>query len=400
MVTKMRWLSVLFLMVASLARAQETYWMKPDSLFKFVQPNASMQLWSTYSMGEKTQKVANGPLEPVQDRLGFLVRRARIGFKGRPYKTITYALTIQYDNLGKDRFSAVRGGTNTGTLGILDAYLTWRLTKNELIFATVGYFQPQMSRECITGDLLVNSLDKSPSQGYIRQHITGKGYGRVVGLNLGGRKQNGLITLGYNVGIFNNNSTGDGLAETSGFLWSPLTAERVTVTIGDPESSKYAINYDANNFYSKRKGVTIGGFATQQGHTDLFKSNTAMGVDVLFNYGGLNLDGEWTVMDRHTEAGKFHSQTGHVRAGYNIVINKKYFIEPMFMTVGFRGDEGGQSSGTDHQYDAGVNWYLNKKFCKLSAHYCWQDGKGDNSYTDGVTFQKGNFATLALVLLM
>jgi hypothetical protein len=48
----------------------------------------------------------------------------------------------------------------------------------------------------------------------------------------------------------------------------------------------------------------------------------------------------------------------------------------------------------------GVNWYLNKKFCKLSAHYCWQDGKGDNGYTDGVSFQKGNFAALALVLMM
>lgn len=395
-----KWSWMVFLMAATVAHAQESYWMKPDSLFKYVQPSASMQLWSTYSMGEKTQKVANGPLEPVQDRLGFLIRRARIGFKGRPYKTISYTLTIQYDNLGKDRFSAVRGGTNTGTLGILDAYLTWQLTKNELIFATAGYLQPQMSRECITGDLLVNSLDKSPSQGYIRQHITGKNYGRVVGLNLGGRKHNGLIILEYNVGIFNNNSTGDGLAETSGFLWSPLTAERVTLTIGEPESKKYAINYDANNYFSKRKGVTIGGFATQQGHTDLFTSNTALGFDVLLNYEGLNFDGEWAVMDRHTEAGNYNLQTGHVRVGYNILINKKYFIEPMFMAVGFRGDEGGQFSGTDHLYDAGVNWYLNKKLCKLSAHYCWQDGTGDNGYTDGVTFQKGNFATLALVLLM
>ena len=72
----------------------------------------------------------------------------------------------------------------------------------------------------------------------------------------------------------------------------------------------------------------------------------------------------------------------------------------MFMAVAFRGDEGAQFSGTDHLYDAGVNWYLNKKNCKLSAHYCWQAGKGDNGYTDGVTFQKGNFAALALVLMM
>ena len=383
------------------AQAQESHWMKPDSLFKFVQPTAQMQLWATYSMGEKAQKVDNGPLEPVQDRLGFLIRRARFGFKGRPYKKLTYALSVQYDNLGKDKYSAVRGGTNTGTLGILDAYLTWQLTNNELLFVTTGYFQPQISRECITGDLLVNSLDKSPSQTYIRQHIDGKNYGRVVGLNLGGLKRNGSITLGYNVGIFNNNSTAtDAGPETSGYYWSPLTVERVTLTIGDPESKNYSINYDANNYYSKRKGITLGGYASQQGRTDIFNSNTAMGFDVLLNYKGLNLDGEWSLLERRTEAGNYSSQTGHVRAGYNFIVAKKYFLEPMFMAMAFDGDEGGQFSGSDHQFDVGVNWYLNKKSCKLSAHYLWQEGSGDNGYTDGVTFQKGNFAALALVLLL
>jgi hypothetical protein len=352
-------------------------------------------------MGEKTRKVANGPLEPVEDRLGFLIRRARFGFKGKPYKKLSYTVTVQYDNLGKDKFSAVRGGTNTGTLGILDAYMSWQLTKNELLYVTTGYFQPQISRECITGDLLVNSLDKSPSQAYIRQHIDGKNYGRVVGLNLGGMKRSGSITLGYNAGIFNNNSTAtDAGPETSGYYWSPLIVERVTLTFGDPESKTYSINYDANNYYNKRKGVTLGGYASQQGHTDIFKSNTAIGVDVLLNYQGLNLDGEWSILERHTESGNYKLQTGHVRAGYNIIVGNKYFLEPMFMAMAFRGDEGAQFSGKDHQYDVGVNWYLNKKSCKLSAHYCWQQGNGDNGYTDGITFQKGNFAALALVLLM
>ena len=389
------------LLFTSNALAQESYWMKPDSLFKFVQPTAQLQLWGTYSMGEKTRKVAGGPLEPVEDRVGFLIRRARFGFKGKPYKKLSYNVTVQYDNLGKDKYTAVRGGTNTGTLGILDAYLSWQLTKSELLYATTGYFQPQISRECITGDLLVNSLDKSPSQSYIRQHIDGKSYGRAVGLNLGGMKRSGSITLGYNAGIFNNNSTGtDAGPETSGYYWSPLTVERVTITFGDPESTKYSINYDANNYYSKRKGITIGGYATQQGHTDIFKSNSAIGVDVLLNYQGLNLDGEWNVLERRTESGNYKTQTGHGRVGYNIIVGNKFFLEPMFMVMAFNGDDGAQSSGTDRQYDAGVNWYLNKKSCKLSAHYCWQEGSGNNGYTDGVTFQKGNFAAVALVLLM
>ena len=71
-------------------------------------------------------------MEPVQDRLSFMARRARFGFKGKPYKKLSYVLTVQYDNLGKDKFSGARGGTNTGTFGVLDAYITWQLTKNEL----------------------------------------------------------------------------------------------------------------------------------------------------------------------------------------------------------------------------------------------------------------------------
>ena len=385
--------------------AQESYWIKPDSLFKFVQPSASMQLWSTYSMNEQTQRVANGPLEPVQDRLSFMVRRARIGFKGKPYKRMSYALNIQYDNLGKDRFSAVRGSVNTGTLGILDAYITWKLTKNELAYITTGYFQPQISRECITGDMLVNSLDKSPSQTYIRQHITGKSYGRVTGANIGGLKKLERISFGYNVGIYNNNTTSadqKNLPETSGYAWSPLTVERATVTFGDEEMKTYAINYDANNYYGKRKGLTVGAYSSQQGKTDIFQSNKAAGVDFLFNFANLNLDGEWSILQRTTAGVTVTNQTGHVRAGYNVILADKFFLEPSFMMMEFQGDKGekGQFTGKDKMFDAGVNWYLNKKSCKLSAHYVWQQGSGNNGYTDGVTFQKGNFAALAFVVMM
>ena len=105
-------------------------------------------------------------------------------------------------------------------------------------------------------------------------------------------------------------------------------------------------------------------------------------------------------MHRQNEGSKVHSETGHLRAGYNFIVAKKYFLEPCLMAMTFRGDEGAQFSGVDRLYDFGVNWYLNKKNCKLSAHYIWQTGYGNNGYTDGLTFQKGDFATLALVVLM
>ncbi len=391
-------LFLLFITLSSNVFAQESYWAKPDSLFKFIQPNASLQLWSVYSMDEKAQLTPNGPLEPVQDRLNFLARRARVGFKGKPYKSISYVLNIQFDNLGKDKYSAVRGGTNAGTLGILDAYMTWRITQNELLNATVGFFQPQFSRECITGDLLVNSLDKSVSQSYVRQHITGKSYGRTTGINLGGLKKVNLLTLEYNVGLYDNNSTSSE-AETSGFSWSPLTVERLAITFGDAEKKSYAINYDANNHFNKRKGITIAGYSSQQNKSDLFSSNFSVGTDVQFNFKNLNLDGELNWLQRTREGETFKAQTGHIRAGYNVIIANKYFVEPTFMVTQFNGQDGYASTGEDRLYDIGVNWYLNKKSSKLSLHYILQEGHGVNGYTNGTTFQKGNYGALAYVII-
>ena len=122
-----------------------------------------------------------------------------------------------------------------------------------------------------------------------------------------------------------------------------------------------------------------------------FQSNTN-GVDILFNYLNFNLDGEWLHLNRQKEGAKYHSETGHIRAGYNLVIDKKVFLEPAFMVTAFNGEAGSQFSGTDRIYDAGINWYLNKKNCKLSLHYVWQEGAGKNGFTDGKTFEKGDYA--------
>jgi hypothetical protein len=396
-------LLALFFLTPFVIRAQESYWIKTDSLFKYIQPVASLQLWSTYTTNDRAQLQANGGLERVQDRVSFMARRARFGFKGKPYKKLSYVLTVQYDNLGNDKFSGIRGSTNTGTLGILDAYVTWQLTRNELVYVTTGYFHPQFSRECITGDLLVNSFDKSPTQGYIRQHIDGKSYGRATGLNLGGIKPMGIVQIGYNVGVFSNNSTAADtktFPETTGRYWSPLTVERITVSFGDPDMKTYAINYDANNYFSKRKGVTLGFNVSQQGKSEIFTWNHAEGVDVLFNYGHLNLDGEWNWLERKIEGRHFQAQAGHIRLGYNIIVAKKAFIEPTFAVVMYDGDNGGQFTGKDHLYDIGVNWYLNKKNCKLALHYIKQEGHGNNSYTDDTTFKKGDFVGLAFVLII
>lgn len=383
--------------------AQDFKWKKPDSLFTFAQPVASLQFWSLYTMGEQAQFTTNGPLESVDDRVSFMVRRARFGFKGKPYKNLNYVVMVQYDNLGKDKLSGARGGTNTGQLGILDVYATYVFDKQQRFALTAGFFHPQVSRECITGDMNVTSFDKSNTQGYIRQHITGKSYGRATGLNLGGLlSSNATTTIGYNVGIFNNNTTAadpKNFPESSGKLWSPLFAERVTISFGEPDAKNYAINYSTNNYFGKRKGVTIGFNGSQQGQTDIFNTNRSVGADILFNYRNLNLDAEWFELYRVTEGGKQHSETLHARLGYNVIVARKFFIEPTVMATSFASEDGTQF-GEDRTLDFGINWYLNKKECKLTLHYLKQTGNGSNGYTDGTTFRKGDFAGMGLTLLL
>jgi hypothetical protein len=391
--------TLICILLPAISFAQETWWKKTDSLFKYVQPTASIQLWSIYTMNEMERLVPNGPLEPVSNRLNFSARRARIGFKGTPYKNFSYLLMLHYDNLGRDRFSATRAGVNDGQVGVIDAYMSWKISKkSDNAILTFGYVRPQISRESITGDLIANSFDKSLAQSYIRQHMVGKGFGRAMGLNVGGQKTEGKFGVNYNVGFFNNNTTGPA-TETAGKYWSPLLAGRLALTFGDPEMEKYSINYNIN-FFKKRKGITVALNGTSQARTDVFRYNHITGVDVLLNYNNLNIDGEWFWLDRNLEGTKFQAQTGHIRLGYNLIVQRKIFLEPVLMTSVFYGDTGGQFKGKDKEYNAGINWYLNKNKLKLSLHYVWQDGNGKNGFTDGVNFQKGNYAGLGFLLML
>jgi hypothetical protein len=173
----------------------------------------------------------------------------------------------------------------------------------------------------------------------------------------------------------------------------------VSFTLGDPEMKKYGISYDIN-YYNNRRGVTLGFNASKQGRTDAFSRNTAAGADLLINYRNLNLDGECLLLERTREGTTHRAYTGHVRAGYNLLLHGKLFLEPTFMATGFNGPAGARFEGQDRVYDAGINWYLNKKDLKLNLHYIWQEGHGRNGFTDEETFRKGDYLGLGLQVIL
>lgn len=376
-----------------------------------IEPFVQFQLWANYSMNQEAYNAESDRYLPVDDRFNTTFRRARLGFRMEPFDGLKFKVTGAYDLVGRDLNSALIGGANTGNrpnFTIWDAYLQWRIKPGSEAFNLVGgYFRPQISRESITSAWNVASLEKAMSQTYIRAHLTGTGPGHAPGLNLGGLvlSENGKLGFNYNIGVFNNLAV-TGRGNTIGTEFSPLYTGRIVAYLGDPEMTSYKIGY-TTNYFGRRKGLSLGGGGTWQGRTDLFQSSYAASVDMLFNWGPFNLDGEWNFMWREGErpsntngprAFTYESGVGHLRASYNLVVGK-YFLEPAFLVYRFSGatdaveqadaEAVGAFSGTDNTYDIGLNWHLSRRQLKLALHYTWHEadaGDGGDGFAGNLFF--------------
>lgn len=389
--------------------------LKPKEGFK-IEPYVMLQLWSTYSLGQEQFNASTKRYEPVDDRLNFLFRRARVGFKMQPYENLRFNAVLAYDAMGRDIHAGTVGSSNNGAIpavGIFDAFLEWRIKpKSEKFHLVAGFFRPQLSRESITTAWQTSSMEKAATQTYLRQHSSGTGSGRLVGINLGGllKSESEKVVLNYNLGLFNPSFTGNG-GNSAGTHFAPLLAGRAVLSLGDPEMKQYGIAYTMN-YFNQRRGISIAVNGSRQGKTDVFERAASLGSDILLNYDHLNLTAEYQQLYRQghrsysneqPESFNYISRVGHVRAGYNLALGNKYFIEPSFMYTHFAGakDAEGQanaalvkaSSGSESAYDAGINWYLNEKKLKVLLHYTWRaadpGAAGDGATVNEYFYQSG-----------
>lgn len=395
-------------------------WNKIKEDFK-IKPFMMLQLWGVYTQDQRIQATQDGELvtddngnpvfEDVDDRLNVTWRRARLGFRANPYERLKFALVLNYDHVGRDGLGGSIGGYNNDPfLGIWDAFFQYQFLENSQgLNLVAGFFRPQLGRESITSGWSVNSFEKSMSQTYIRDHLVGRGRGRSMGLNIGGTFPGDGLGFNYNVGLFNPQETGSDRFRnrtTVGTLFAPLLVGRGVLYIGDPEQDKYKIGYKTN-YFGERNGLSLGLGGSYQGETDIFETSTSFAADMLLNYGPITIDGEYIIMNR-SDARNFvvdnvgeidyTSTTGHGRAGYSFVVGDQ-FLEAVGMIMFFEGAEVGAVdnqgnpeqvqasrveafSGDEFTYDAGINWYLNKRKLKLMAHYTWRDSdnRGRNAY--------------------
>ncbi len=355
-----------------------------------VKTSIGFQQWFTYSQGMRLLDEESGLYNKVDDRLNFQIRRTRLVLSGQPYANLSYHLTTSLDLVGKDNLSATESAPNNGgspKFRFWDTVLQWQPSQGEsdALHLLVGYFRPPISRESVTSGLRTTSFEKAWSQSYLREHLVGQGHGRAMGMMLGGQlgQEAKKLQLSYEVALqnpvfaaFAGNSTG--------FTTSVLFTGRVVAHIGDPEHKQYT-NGHKINYFSRRKGLSVAAAAAHQSATDLFKSNSAWGIDWLFNWKNFNLDGEWLQLSRQSTGGaSLQSSTRHLRLSYNIQLPKKIVLEPVFTHWQFSGPmrlteqmlahSMRSATGKDSGWEMGINWYFNADF-KLSLFYVARDGK-------------------------
>lgn len=389
-----------------------------------IEPFAQLQGWVVHSLDRSAQNDSDSGLDKADQRTNFFFRRARLGFRGKPYKDLSYTLSLYYDNAGHDSLASTRATTLPATtsgrstdvtkgpaaVGVWDSFLSWKVSQSDLFHVTVGYFRPQISRESLTAAFNVNSFEKAPSQNYVRQSVIGRGFGRGTGINAGGFSHQENFGFQYNLGIFNKVTTGDTfkpgatdvtLGETQGSENSLVYVARGSLTFGQPEMEKYGFGMTVNSF-GKRKGLTLSLNGSTQDRTPTYKDNKVIGGDILFNYGAWNVDGEFFYIFKKARGVQDYARarTGHLRVGRNFFLSNGTVLEPAVMMSCFYGEEGSDYTGRDTVYDAGLNWYLDENRYKFYVHYVKQGGDGSNLvHKDGPTgFHYGDYAGLGLTL--
>ena len=371
-----------------------------------VQPILALQLWSTYTTDQQLFNADLQQLEAVDNRVNFLLQRTRLGAKGSYGSRWVYDLTGSLDFVGRDVLAGTFGASNNGPsplFRIWNALVQYKASpQSEHLYITFGYQGPQMFRESITSPFSVSSFEKSFTQNYSRRHVVGTGPGRAVGMNIGGffkGEGDQKIAFNYDVGIYNPRFTALS-GNSTGQQYSPLLTGRIGIHIGDPEYSKYSRGHKFN-YRGKRNGVTLSLTGNRTGATNLWDSNESYGIDVLANFGPINIGGEWMQLVRELEDTRSTASAGFARISYHMPLKNTKVFEPVityFFLAGATAQADqeaaialGTFSGRDNYIELTMNYYMSPK-ARFSLSYTLRDGEAgdlDSSLVNNNFFQQG-----------
>ncbi|MDP5172703.1 MAG: OprO/OprP family phosphate-selective porin [Bacteroidia bacterium] len=384
-----------------------------------VSPYLYLQSWGIYSHGQEQYLPTEG-YKAMPSEVAFLMRRARAGLKINAWDRVSANVMLAFDQIGSSSSLATRGGSaNTSqAVSLFDVQIQVQLIKDRpWLYATSGYFRPQMGRESMTSAWAVPSFEKTIAQNYLRRHLVNANGGRAAGVNLSGTWQaSGKWGITYHSGLFSPApypSTGSVTIPTS-----PLAVGRVLLHLGDPEQKKHSLGHQIQ-FFKKRNGISMAVSGAMQGASPAFSRSTAVAVDLLANHGPWTLDGEWSWMNRQSQpdsaAFSFShpSQSGHIRGSYLLSMDDQWLeisLTAAHARAPFDEEHAAQVSSfaaRESTLDAGLNYYFHENKLMLMLHYVWQGGE-QGSLPDGTeaneyftqkgagAIQRGNYLGIGL----
>jgi hypothetical protein len=299
-------------------------------------PYVQLQTWATaWDQDESVQADPGGYGDPEHDP-GFLLQRARMGFKGN-YDALDFAVSVgtgaAYDALSSD----------TESIGIVDAYGRYKLTQSfGSFFASAGSQRVPFSREMLMPSSELTFQERSVGANWLNPlRDMGLVAGQTVMLGEGGESQ---VTL--RGGMFNGN--GKILGDTDPGV---MVSGRLEYTLGD--TYKTATTDDA-------VGVGVAAFH----NTELANSTTAIGVDGLGRLNGLTVQFEGTfqaLKPTHPDLDAPSVLANTTRFGAMAQVS--YFapvgktgIEPAYRVATFDDATDFDDNGDVALMHAGVNW--------------------------------------------
>lgn len=391
-----RWGFLSFFSVITITVQAQDYDSLPSRNKKFLEqspftrnlfvPVVAIEAWAIYTNEKSNAEIPNS------NRTDILFRRFRFGGHGSPYSWFTYDFQFQMDRLGADPYSSISGKYNN--IGIWNAYITIRLLKkSELLYLHAGYFWASISREFSTSAWSQGAFDRSEANWYLRNFITGKGNGIESGIAICGLKNFDRLGISYRFGSFEPQSYNSNQFESRVYIG------HILFSFGDHELSTYKYRLPGNH-WRRRNGITLGlGVSTQSNgivvnSTKLvadsltgeivtktietyFNQSYSYGADILIDYRGLRIDGEYFILARDNAVLEgFKGTQKHIRLSYNFKISNM-FIEPIFSLNSYNGI-GNKNLfnyiGAEYSMDFGMNWYIKKDKLKLALHFIMHDG--------------------------
>lgn len=300
----------------------------------------------------------------ARDSTAVRLRRGRLGLRLTGSQWVRGSVEVSFDGV-----TLLPGPPGGPPPALHEASATFTVLPRQ-VWLSVGLFRPQLGRESLTSGFVVDSLDKSFTQGPLREYLTGAKAGRAPGLDVGGLVLREGWSVRYDAGVVMCRPGPEGERRP------PLLLARAALTLGTPEAEAYALGLPMNDF-GLRPGLTL----ALQGSTDAEGDAHSLGVDALLRLRPLVLSAEL----HHVASTEGRVLLAHVRAGFNLPGPGDTVIEPWVLVARAVGD-GLEDPSDGLRLEGGLSWYVDHHALRATLGGSWRPpSRGVTSGAESLT---------------